>query len=234
MRIVFFTGAGISAESGLNTFRDNGGLWEQYRVEEVATPEAFAKDPGMVLRFYDQRRAQVLNARPNAAHVAIAGMEEFAEVWVVTQNVDDLHERTGSTRVLHLHGEILKARSTRNPELVIPVAGPSLQLGDRCPMGSQLRPHIVWFGEEVPMMPEAARWVARAEVLVVVGSSLQVWPAAGLVHAAPPETPIHVVDPNAEELIVPLHPGKDGITYWKQKASTGVPMLADLLRKGSA
>ena len=230
MRIVFFTGAGISAESGLNTFRDNGGLWEQYRVEDVATPEAFARNPALVLRLYDQRRKQVMNAKPNAAHLAIAGVEDNAEVHVVTQNVDDLHERAGSTRVLHLHGEILKARSTLNPTIILPVEGDGLRLGDLCPLGSQLRPHIVWFGEEVPLLDEAASIVARADVLVVVGSSLQVWPAAGLLHAARPETHVHVVDPHAADLPVPPRSRPGGITYWKQKASMGMPMLAEHLR----
>lgn len=226
MRIAFFTGAGISAERGLNTFRDSGGLWEQHHVEDVATPEAFARNPGLVLRFYNERRRQVLQARPNAAHQAIAALERIAEVQVVTQNVDDLHERAGSTRVLHLHGEILKARSTLDPGLVVQLKEAELELGDRCPLGSQLRPHIVWFGEEVPLMEEAARIVAAADLLVVVGSSLQVWPAAGLVHAAPPHARIHVVDPRADELPHSLH-----VRYWSEKASTGVPMLADLLRR---
>lgn len=233
MHIVFFTGAGISAESGLRTFRDGGGLWEDYRVEDVATPEAFARNPELVLRFYDQRRQQVLQARPNAAHVAIAELEGFAQVHVVTQNVDDLHERAGSTHVLHLHGEILKSRSTLDPELVLPVNGPFLRLGDRCPLGSQLRPHIVWFGEDVPLLEEAASLVARADVLVVVGSSLQVWPAAGLVHAARPDSQIHLVDPHVvpDPRTIRLAPAR--VTHWKQKAGTGVPMLADFLRKGS-
>ncbi len=231
MRIVFFTGAGISAESGLATFRDSGGLWEQYRVEDVATPEAFARDPALVLRFYSMRRAQVLAAAPNAAHKAIAALEAVADVQVVTQNVDDLHERAGSTRVLHLHGEILKARSTADPAVVVPVQGPELNLGDRCPLGSQLRPHIVWFGEEVPLLEEAAARVALADVLVVVGTSLQVWPAAALALAAPAHARIHVVDPKAEETPMARHPGRTAVRYWNEKASMGVPMLADLLRK---
>jgi NAD-dependent deacetylase len=229
MRIVFFTGAGISAESGLRTFRDGNGLWEEYRVEDVATPEAFARDPRTVLRFYDERREQVLRAGPNAAHRAIAELEDAATVDVVTQNVDDLHERAGSSRVLHLHGEILKARSTLDPGLVVPVAGPHLRMGDLCPLGSQLRPHIVWFGESVPLMGEAEDRVQQADVLVVVGSSLQVWPAAGLVHAVRPRVPVHLVDPGE------LDPGLRGrVRHWKQKASMGVPMLAELLRNGKA
>ncbi|HMN04693.1 MAG TPA: NAD-dependent deacylase [Flavobacteriales bacterium] len=231
MRIVFFTGAGVSAESGLRTFRDSDGLWEQYRIEDVATPEAFARNPELVLRFYDQRRKQLLDARPNAAHLAIAELERHFDVDVVTQNVDDLHERAGSTRVLHLHGELLKARSTVDPDLVVPINGPSLKLGDLCPLGSQLRPHIVWFGEEVPLLDDAAALVARADVLVVVGSSLQVWPAAGLVNAAPPHAQVHVVDPK-----LPDSPATLGrkVTYWKEKASTGVPMLAHRLRESGA
>ena len=228
MRIVFFTGAGVSAESGLRTFRDSNGLWEEYRIEEVATPEAFARDPERVLRFYDQRRQQVLQAKPNAAHRAIAELENFARVDVVTQNIDDLHERAGSTRVLHLHGEILKARSTLDPELVVPLEGAGLRLGDLCPLGSQLRPHIVWFGEEVPLLGEAATLVEQADVLAVVGSSLQVWPAAGLVHDAPAWAQVHVVDPKEV--------GATGsrIRHWRENASTGIPMLVELLKSGRA
>lgn len=230
MRIVFFTGAGVSAESGLRTFRDSNGLWEQYRIEDVATPGAFARNPGLVLRFYDERRRQVLAAKPNPAHVAMARLEKHFPVDIVTQNVDDLHERAGSSRVLHLHGEILKARSTADPRIVLPLAGPSLALGDLCPLGSQLRPHIVWFGEEVPLLEDAERMVAGADVLVVVGSSLQVWPAAGLVHAAPPHAQIHVVDPKAVDTPWNMGPA-DGlrIQYWREKASSGVPKLADRL-----
>ncbi len=228
MRIVFLTGAGISAESGLATFRDSGGLWEQYRIEDMATPEAFAHNPALVLHFYNLRRAQVLQAAPNAAHRAIAALEAVAEVQVVTQNVDDLHERAGSTRVLHLHGEILKARSTADPSVVLPWNRPELNLGDRCPSGAQLRPHIVWFGEQVPLLEEAAGRVAMADVLVVVGTSLQVWPAAGLLKAAPASACIHVVDPQA--VGSPLA-GRTAVRHWKEKASMGVPMLADLLRK---
>lgn len=223
MRIVFFTGAGASAESGIRTFRDSGGLWEEYRVEDVATPEAFARDPARVLRFYNERRRQVRQARPNAAHFAMAAAEAFAHVDVVTQNIDDLHERAGSSRVLHLHGEILKARSTLDPRIVVPVQGDALELGDRCPLGAQLRPHIVWFGEEVPLLADAAALVARADVLVVVGSSLQVWPAAGLVDVAAPGTEIHLVDP--QESGAAAH-----LAHWREPASTGVPRVVDLLR----
>lgn len=223
MNLVFFTGAGISAESGLRTFRDSDGLWEEYRIEDVATPQAFARDPALVLHFYNLRREQVLKAEPNAAHKAIADLEKRFSVHVVTQNIDDLHERAGSSRVLHLHGEIRKARSTKDPRLVTPINGPHLSLGDRCALGSQLRPHIVWFGEEVPLLSQAAAIVERADVLVVVGSSLQVYPAAGLVHHARLDCAIHLVDPG------PVSTGLKRVTCWNEKASSGVPKLADRL-----
>jgi NAD-dependent deacetylase len=226
MRVVFFTGAGISAESGLRTFRDSDGLWEEYRIEDVATPQAFARDPALVLHFYNLRREQVLHAQPNAAHRAIAELEVHADVQVVTQNIDDLHERAGSTRVLHLHGEIRKARSTKDPRLVTEVHGPHLSLGDLCALGTQLRPHIVWFGEEVPLLSKAAAIVEEADVLVVVGSSLQVYPAAGLVHHASLQCAIHVVDPGE------VGTGLKRVTHWKEKASVGVPQLASQLLSG--
>jgi NAD-dependent deacetylase len=220
-RIVVFTGAGVSAESGLRTFRDSGGLWEQYRVEDVATPEAWRRDPALVLRFYDERRAQVLAAQPNAAHVAIARLQERFDVMVITQNIDDLHERAGSKQVLHLHGEILLARSTANPTHVTRINGPSLRLGDRCVLGSQLRPHIVWFGEAVPMMERAADEMARASRVLVVGTSLNVYPAAGLVHYAPRTAPMVLVDPQAIEL------NRAGVSIIKASATEGVPRIAE-------
>lgn len=225
-RIIVLTGAGVSAESGLRTFRDGDGLWEQYRVEDVATPEAWERDPRLVLRFYDERRAQVLKAGPNPAHRAIADLEGRFEVQVITQNIDDLHERAGSTRVLHLHGEILKARSTRDERLVYPVNGPSLAWGARCELGSQLRPHIVWFGEAVPMIEEAAALMARAERVIIVGTSMQVYPAAGLVHHAPRHCPMHVIDPG--EVVVPL----PGVVVIREKAGVGMPRLAAELLRG--
>ena len=224
MNLVFFTGAGISAESGLRTFRDSDGLWEEYRIEDVATPEAFTRDPELVLHFYNLRREQVLNARPNAAHKTIAELEDTFDVHVVTQNIDDLHERAGSSQVLHLHGEIRKARSTKDPRLVTEINGPTLLLGDRCSLGSQLRPHIVWFGEEVPMLNKAAEIVKQADVLVVVGSSLQVYPAAGLIHFASGDCPVHVVDPGDVG-------GAGHATHWNEKASSGLPRLASWLKK---
>ncbi|QQR87597.1 MAG: NAD-dependent deacylase [Flavobacteriales bacterium] len=220
MRVLVFTGAGISAESGLKTFRATDGLWEEHRVEDVATPEAFRRNPELVLRFYNERRCQVLNAAPNEAHLAIADMEDHHHVDVVTQNIDDLHERAGSTRVLHLHGEINKARSTANERIVLPLNGPSLGLGDLCPLGSQLRPHIVWFGEGVPMMEPALELARKCDVLLVVGTSLNVYPAANLLCFAPQKARIYVIDPGE----VPLH--RPGVDHRKTKASVGVPQLA--------
>ena len=223
-RVVVLSGAGVSAESGLRTFRDSDGLWEQYRIEDVATPEAFARDPALVFHFYDQRRAQVLAATPNAAHHTIAGLEQEFDVHVITQNIDDLHERAGSTRVLHLHGEITKARSTADPDVIVSVNGPSLGPGDRCPLGSQLRPHLVWFGEPVPLLSAAAALIGQAHILIIVGTSLQVYPAAGLVHALPPKAELHLVDP-----VMPDLPART-YNHIKEKASIGLPMLASSLR----
>jgi NAD-dependent deacetylase len=219
-RIVVFSGAGVSAESGLRTFRDADGLWEEHPIEEVATPQAWHRDPRKVLHFYDMRREQVIAAVPNAAHLAIAGLEAHFHVDVVTQNIDDLHERAGTSRVMHLHGEILKARSTAAPSYVVPVNGPSLPWGALCPLGSQLRPHIVWFGEEVPLLAEAAALIHQADRLIVVGTSLNVYPAAGLVHLLPGKAHLHVVDPG--ELSLPARP----LQHIKQKASAGIPALA--------
>jgi NAD-dependent deacetylase len=195
-RLVVLSGAGMSAESGIATFRGAGGLWEGHRVEEVASPEGFAAQPELVLEFYNQRRRQIVEARPNEGHFALARLEDLFDVHVITQNIDDLHERAGSTQVLHLHGEIRKARSTRDPRVVVNLPGSELSLGDFGPDGAQLRPHIVWFGESVPMIDPAMDLVQTADVVIVVGTSLQVYPAAGLVGYAPPSAPVHVVDPN--------------------------------------
>ena len=195
-RLVVLSGAGMSAESGIATFRGAGGLWDGHRVEEVASPEGFAAHPELVLEFYNQRRRQIVDARPNEGHFALARLEELFDVHVITQNIDDLHERAGSTQVLHLHGEIRKARSTRDPRVVVDLPGTELSLGDLGPDGAQLRPHIVWFGESVPMIDPAMNLVQTADVVIVVGTSLQVYPAAGLVGYAPPSAPVHVVDPN--------------------------------------
>jgi NAD-dependent deacetylase len=194
-RVVVISGAGISAESGLKTFRGAEGLWRGYRPEEVASPEAWRRNPGLVLDFYNERRRGVREAAPNAAHRALVDLERGYDVRIVTQNVDDLHERAGSSHVLHLHGEIRKARSTRDPAIVTDLGDRDIQLGDTCTLGSQLRPHIVWFGEMVPAMDEAAALVAGADVLIVVGTSLVVYPAAGLVFEAPSQARKIVVNP---------------------------------------
>ncbi|HRD52239.1 MAG TPA: Sir2 family NAD-dependent protein deacetylase [Flavobacteriales bacterium] len=220
-QIVVFTGAGVSAESGLRTFRDSDGLWEQYRVEDVATPEAWRRNPELVLRFYDERRAQVIGARPNAAHEAIARLQERYRVQVITQNIDDLHERAGSQDVLHLHGEILKARSTIDPTLVTPITGPSLRMGDKCALGSQLRPHIVWFGEEVPLLPAAAEMMTQAHRVLVVGTSLNVYPAASLVHHAPRIVPMVLVDPR------PVAVHRPGLRVIQASATVGVASVVE-------
>jgi NAD-dependent deacetylase len=195
MKVVVLSGAGMSAESGLRTFRDNNGLWENHRVEDVATHEAWERNPELVQKFYNERRKAMCEAQPNEGHRFIARWERDHVVTVVTQNVDDLHERAGSSRVLHLHGELRLARSTADPSSIMELAGWKLEMGDLCTLGSQLRPHIVWFGEEVTMMPAAHEVVAQADVLVVVGTSLQVYPAAGLVHSAPATSRRILVDP---------------------------------------
>ena len=196
-KIVVFTGAGISAESGLKTFRDSGGLWEEYKVEDVATPEAWEKDPEMVLAFYNKRLKQVMNAQPNAAHRAIVELEKKFEVQVITQNIDDLHERAGSKKVLHLHGEITKSRSSVDDSLVYNIKDGQIRPGEKCEKGSQLRPHIVWFGEFVPFMDVAAKMSAVAEIFIIVGTSLNVFPAAGLVDLVPAQAPKYLIDPQA-------------------------------------
>jgi NAD-dependent deacetylase len=196
-KLVVLTGAGMSAESGIGTFRGADGLWEGHRVEEVASPEGFEANPGLVLEFYNQRRRQIVAAQPNEGHRALARLEKVFDVHIVTQNVDDLHERAGSQRVLHLHGEIRKAHSTGDPQCVVDVEGTELSLGDVGPDGLQLRPHIVWFGEEVPAFGQAARVMDEADLVLVVGTSLQVYPAAGLVGLAPAGAPIVVVDPHS-------------------------------------
>ena len=207
--LVVLSGAGISRESGLKTFRDSGGLWEGYNVMEVATPEAWSANPALVLDFYNKRRAQLAAVEPNAAHLALVGLEESFDVRIVTQNVDDLHERAGSTQVLHLHGELRKVRPEDHPGVdavgleqvgSAAVPGPDIALGDVDGRGVQWRPHVVWFGEAVPMMERAAEAVAQAEVLLVVGTSMQVYPAAGLVHYAPPDCRVAMVNPDPEAI----------------------------------
>lgn len=221
-----FTGAGVSAESGINTFRDSGGLWEQHRIEDVATPEAFQRNPELVLQFYNERRKQVLGAKPNAAHLAIVELERHFKVQVITQNIDDLHERAGSKKVLHLHGEIRKSRSTLIPSLVYKIEGESLCLGDRCERGSQLRPHIVWFGEQVPAMEQAILYAQQAEILIIIGTSLEVYPAASLVQYATEESLKYLVDPKATEI-----GGINNLRVIQKKAGAGVPDLVTRLIK---
>ena len=226
-RLVVFTGAGMSADSGLATFRDSDGLWANYRIEDVCTPEALARNRALVIEFYNKRRREMLAARPNAGHEAIAALERDFAVEVVTQNVDDLHERAGSTHVTHLHGELRKLRSSRNPDLIVPIEGWEQKLDATAPDGSLLRPHIVFFGESVPMFERAAEIAARAEIMVVVGTSLAVYPAASLVRYAQPGVPIYLVDPG--------HPDTTGIrnplTVIPKRAAEGVPELVDLLRR---
>ncbi len=220
------TGAGISAESGISTFRDNGGLWENYSIYEVATPEAFEKNPVLVLDFYNQRRRQLHQVQPNAAHLALVDLEAKYDVKIITQNIDNLHEKAGSSQVLHLHGELFKARSSRNPNLIIHHET-DIQLGDLAADGSQLRPHVVWFGEAVPAMEEAASLVAQADIFIVIGTSLNVYPAAGLVDFCKPNCEKYLVN---TEIVYNIP--KD-YRVIKEKAGIGVPALVkELLQKG--
>ncbi|SHI83364.1 NAD-dependent deacetylase [Hymenobacter daecheongensis DSM 21074] len=225
-KIVALTGAGISAESGLATFRGSDGLWEGHRVEDVASPEGWARNPALVLDFYNQRRAAARVAQPNAGHRALAALEQDFEVVIITQNVDDLHERAGSGRVMHLHGKLFEARSTRHEELVYPMTGDTIYLGDLCEKGAQLRPNIVWFGEQVPLMELAMDEAATADIFLVVGTSLQVYPAAGLVHYAPTGCPVYVIDPNQPPLTA-----RRNLHFVTEPASVGVPLVAAELRR---
>ncbi len=195
-KVVVFTGAGISAESGIKTFRDAGGLWETHKIEDVATPEAWERNAELVLRFYNERRKQIRESKPNKAHLALVELEENYHVQIITQNVDDLHERAGSKNVMHLHGEILKARSSVDPGLITHLKDKDLNIGDKCAKGSQLRPHIVWFGEMVPMMELASIKAEEADILIVVGTSLNVYPAANIIDYAPLSCKAYYVDTN--------------------------------------
>ncbi len=223
MKIAVLTGAGVSAESGIKTFRDSDGLWEGHDVMEVASPEGFERNPEVVLDFYNQRRRQLLTVQPNAAHRALAALEKMHEVTIITQNVDDLHERAGSTNVIHLHGELLKVRSTFDEDLILDWKE-DLNLGDFCENNHQLRPHIVWFGEMVPMIEAAADVVARADAVIIVGTSMQVYPAAGLVQYAKSDAHIYFVDPK------PSISESKRITVFAEKASIGVPKVVELLK----
>lgn len=220
-KIVVLTGAGVSQESGIKTFRDNGGLWEEHSIYDVATPEAWERDREMVLRFYNERRKQLLEVDPNDAHLYLARLEERFDVEIITQNVDDLHERAGSSKVLHLHGELRKSRSTVDHELLYNIDGWELKLGDCCDKNSQLRPHIVWFGEMVPMIERAQVIVKQADIVLIIGTSLAVYPAAGLIDYTSPNTPIIVIDPAEMDL-----PGSTNIWHIKDKASVVVKNLA--------
>ncbi len=228
-KLVVFTGAGMSADSGLATFRDADGLWADYRIEEICTPEALARNRATVVEFYNKRRREMLAAVPNAGHRALAALERGYDVQVITQNVDDLHERAGSTRVLHLHGELTKLRSSRDAELVVPLEGWEQPLDATAPDGSLLRPHIVFFGESVPMFDPATRIAARADLLVVVGTSLAVYPAASLVRYVRPEIPIYVVDPGNPDTSWIRNP----LTVIRKRAAEGLPELVGQLLGGN-
>jgi NAD-dependent deacetylase len=216
-KVIIFSGAGMSAESGISTFRDSGGLWEQFNIEDVATPEAWKKNPDLVTDFYNQRRKQVIEANPNVAHQLIASMENEFSVQVITQNIDDLHERAGSTNVMHLHGNIRFAKSSgpQQEDKYYLIEGWELTATDTCPDGFRLRPHVVWFGEQVPALNEAAKILQEADILVVIGTSLQVYPAAGLVDFAPDYCKCYVIDPNVDEFDIPSN-------FVKIKANAGV------------
>lgn len=225
-KLVVLSGAGVSAESGVATFRDSGGLWEGHDVIEVASPEGFRKNPELVLDFYNKRRKQLFEVHPNAAHKAIASLEAIFDVIVITQNVDDLHERAGSTNVVHLHGELLKARSINNDVDIIDWHQ-DINLGDLHTDGYQLRPHIVWFGEAVPAIMEAMEIVQKADYIIVIGTSLQVYPAAGLIDYAKPNAPIYYIDPNPANIPNISNP----LEVIRSSASEGMKMLADTLKK---
>jgi NAD-dependent deacetylase len=200
-KLVVLTGAGMSAESGIRTFRDQGGLWEDYDIMEVASIQGWKKNPELILQFYNQRRKELIEAKPNNGHIGLAELEKDFEVKIITQNIDNLHERAGSTSVLHLHGELMKARSTVDPSLIYTLDHWEMKIGDKCGKGSQLRPHIVWFGEEVPAMEEAISITESADYLCVIGTSLNVYPAAGLIHYAPDKIPVFLIDPNPPDAL---------------------------------
>ena len=231
-KIVVLTGAGVSAESGISTFRDSDGLWENFRVEDVASIEGWYRDPAVVMDFYNQRRAQLSEVRPNAAHLAIADLEKEYDVTVVTQNVDNLHERAGSTKIIHLHGELTKVRPENccdemdgfSEETVFDIGTEPVHIGDLAPNGAQLRPHIVWFGEPVPYINAAIDHVENADVLLIVGTSLQVYPAAGLYAYAKAGTPIYIIDPQD----VPVRDGR--VHHIKSVATKGMEEFKNLIK----
>ena len=215
--IVVFTGAGISAESGLGTFRDSGGLWEQFKIEDVATPEAFERNPELVLNFYNLRREQLLESKPNAAHISLNKLSEKYNLHIITQNIDDLHERSGSKKTLHLHGKLMESKSSIDDSLIYPIEGVNLKIGDLCENGSQLRPNVVWFGEAVPKMINAISITKKADIFIIIGTSLKVYPAASLLHYTDNAKRIILIDLKAEQ--------KRGIEVIKEKATIAVPKL---------
>jgi len=223
-KLVVLTGAGISQESGIRTFRDMGGLWEEYDVMEVATPQAWHKNPELVMKFYNERRKQLLECQPNSGHRGLTDLESDFDVHIITQNVDDLHERAGSTKILHLHGELKKARSTIDENLIYNIEGWELKFGQKCEKGSQLRPHIVWFGEPVPAIDQAMMITRSADIFVVVGTSLNVFPAAGLLNYVRRGIPLFLIDPEPADV-------DEHITIIKEKAGKGVEILKLKLRK---
>jgi NAD-dependent deacetylase len=218
--LVILTGAGISAESGIRTFRESGGLWEEYNINEVASPMGWALNKELVLRFYNDRRKQLSESKPNAGHFGLAALEKYFDVQIITQNIDNLHEQAGSTKIVHLHGELTKARSSADPALIYDIGYNDIKPGDKCEKGSQLRPHIVWFGEAVPMMDEAIRITASADIFAVIGSSLNVYPAAGLIEYAPKKASLWLIDPN--DVYVSVNRIVEVI---KEPASKGVEIL---------
>lgn len=222
-KLVILSGAGMSQESGIRTFRDMGGLWEEYDVSEVATPEAWARNPELVMRFYNDRRKQLYESQPNAGHRGLVDLEKDFEVQIITQNIDDLHEMAGSSSVLHLHGELKKARSSVDESLIYDMDGWELKFGQLCAKGSQLRPHIVWFGEAVPAIDEAVEIVQNADILVVIGTSLNVYPAAGLVNCASRDIPVFVIDPERPPV------SQRQVEYIQEKAGKGVEILKEKL-----
>jgi len=226
-KIVVLTGAGMSAESGISTFRDSNGLWEQHRIEDVATPEGFAKNPELVLRFYNERRRQLLSCKPNEGHVGLADMEKIFDVRIITQNVDNLHEQAGSTKVLHLHGELMKSCSVKNLNRPFDISpgSPDIHLGDKADDGGQLRPFIVWFGEAVPMIDPAIEWVEDSDILVVIGTSLNVYPAAGLINYIRKGQSIFLIDPKE------VNTHRNDVHFIKAGASDGVKQLVEILKK---
>lgn len=220
-KLVILTGAGMSAESGVSTFRDAGGLWEQHRIEDVATPEGFRKNPELVLRFYNERRKQLLTVKPNEGHLGLVQLEKYFDIQIITQNIDNLHEQAGSTKVLHLHGELMKSRSTGLGAEVYDIHPEKIEInvGDTCPKGYQLRPHIVWFGEAVPEFERAITMAEKADIFVIIGTSMQVYPAAGLIHYVPAGVPVYLIDPNEVSV------NSMNIVIIKKGASEGVEDL---------